>query len=318
MRGRVQAGPGGGGGAPAHGHWPHRKGTRARHPSGPGPPLCLSRPCARSRPTDLLSGAVTGRGRKVQTERSTGPSCAPGTAPQGEPTGHRGAPGPLPPCAAVPAPQFSHPASGATVPAGCREASAHVCEPLPVAPACSGPQGLRPLCVPSSDPHPGPGLQMQGAWGSRHSSSGVPLPALTGGGTGAQLREAASGRGEGQGSLEGEDLPGGRKGPSPGGALPRGIPRPGRRGVNWVPLSLLLTLEHDQQSGFPAPLLPQGQALSCHLACPQSLRGNADKAGAGAQRERVNSALETTPRSARKPRNPLSTTGKPRSVSTCQ
>lgn len=127
----------------------------------------------------------------------------------------------------------------------------------------------------------GMGVQTQFSWGplSRADRGG-------GAGAGAQLREAAGGRGEGQASLEGEDLPGGRKGPSPGGALPLGIPHPGCRRVNWVPLSLLLTLEHDQQSGFPAPLLPQGQALSCHLACPQSLRGNADKARAGAQRER--------------------------------
>lgn len=124
------------------------------------------------------------------------------------------------------------------------------------------------------------GVQTQFSWGP-------PPRADRGGGAGAgaQLREAAGGRGEGQASLEGEDLPGGRKGPSPGGALPLGIPHPGRRGVNWVPLSLLLTLEHDPQSGLPAPLLPQGQALSCHLACPQSLRGDADKARAGAQRE---------------------------------
>lgn len=105
-------------------------------------------------------------------------------------------------------------------------------------------------------------------------------------GAGAQLREAEGGRGESPASLEGETLPGGRKAPLPRGALPLGILRQWHRGVSGVPPSLLFTLEHKQRSGFPAPLLPQGQALSCHRACPQSLRGDADKAGAGAQQKR--------------------------------
>ena len=195
-----------------------------------------------------------------------------------------------PPCAASLVPQFPHPASGARLPqvswVGC-------------APCASSARGLwhqpaRPAGPASalrafgrSPPRAGPagaqgwgwgveGVQTLVAWGRTNRDN-------HGQGGGARLREAVGGPAESPAkspaSLEGEDLPGGAtEEHSPWGSctlaptdcLPRSRPpalHTGAQATVWV-------------CSFPPA---SSRTLSCHLDCPQSLRGDADEAGAGAQ-----------------------------------
>lgn len=112
-------------------------------------------------------------------------------------------------------------------------------------------------------------------WGHRHSLPGAGQMVQTmlaqgaDQGAGVRLREAVSGRGKGQASLEGEDLPEGGKGPAE-----ERVPWP----VCAHSTEALkgLTEFHcpcEQLFGFPAPA--SLKARPYHLNCPQSLRGNA-------------------------------------------
>lgn len=190
---------------------------------------------------------------------------------------------PPPPCAASSAPQFPRPASGARLPrvswVGCAPCASSA-RPQPARPA--GPASA--MCAfGRSPPCAGPAGAQGWGWGVDRVQTLVAWGRTSRGnhgqGGGVRLREAVGGRAEGPASPKGEDRPGGAtEEHSPWGSctlaptdcLPGSRPpalHTGARATVWV-------------CSFPPA---SSRTLSCHLDCPQSLRGDTDEAGAGAQ-----------------------------------